>query len=441
MTVDLSAFQWREEALALPFKLSPLYLPLQRGVILTKRDPFGGLHGMLSDSIPDGFGLRMMNYSFQSAGHSLDSVTPIHRFAWVGARGLGALTYAPAMGPADPKALMDIAELGRYAAKADVDNFADIPMAAIKAGGSAHGARPKFWASVHKDGKAIILGDSLQAPKDFTPCLVKFAPARGDKNEPFFEAAALELANLHGVQAAKARLLSHPSGAALAVERFDRGPGGGRKFIQSLAAILNDDFRFPKLDYDHIFEASKILSGQPETERIYRQACFNVALSMKDDHSKNFAFLMGKDGHWQLSPAFDLCPNEGPSGWQTMGVSGESQRIGRADLLRFAQKIGLPESTAKDGIDQARSAANQFAPLAISLGAQVSAAKKWAKAFKDIENRLAPTLVPCSDALAPSGNQSWRFRRSSVQTKIAAAAASPAKQASKVKQPTTNEGE
>ncbi len=334
-------------------------------------------------------------------------MTPIHRLAWVGSRGLGALTYAPAMGLADPKELIDIAELGRHAAKADAGNFADIPAAAIKAGGSAHGARPKFWASVHKDGKAVILGDSLQAPKDFTPCLVKFAPARGDKNEPFLEAAALELANHHGVRAAKARLLFHPGGAALAVERFDRASDGGRNFIQSLAAILNDDFRFPKLDYNHIFEVSKLLSGQPETERIYRQACFNIALSMKDDHSKNFAFLMGKDGQWELSPAFDLCPNEGPSGWQTMSVNGESQRIGRADLLSFARKIGLPESVAKDGIDQSLSAANQFAPLAISLGAQASAAKKWAKAFKDIEKRLAPTRVP-SGASAPSRKSARR---------------------------------
>jgi hypothetical protein len=49
---------------------------------------------------------------------------------------------------------------------------------------------------------------------------------------------------------------------------------------------------------------------------------------------------------------------------------------------------------AKDGIDQALAAANEFAPLAIDLGAQKSATKKWEKAFKEIENRLAATMVP-----------------------------------------------
>jgi serine/threonine-protein kinase HipA len=386
------AFEWSEHALALRYQLSPFRLPIKKGVFLAQREPFEGLHGMLSDSIPDGFGRRIMNNSFKEAGYSLETVTPIHRLAWVGTRGIGALTYAPVIGPAETKDLIDIANLGLYAKKADVDNFSEIPISVLRAGGSALGARPKFWASVHKDGEMVIVGDNPASLKDFTPCLVKFAPVNGDKNEPYFEAACLQLANSHGIRAAKARLLSHPGGAALAVERFDRSPG--RVFVQSLAALLEDDFRFPRLDYGHIYQVSKNLSVIAEAERIYRQACFNVALSMKDDHSKNFAFIMGPDGRWELSPAFDLCPNEGPSGWQTMSVSNESQHIGRDELVKFAKTMGLADSVAKDGIDQALAAANEFAPLAIDLGAQKSATKKWEKAFKEIENRLAATMVP-----------------------------------------------
>lgn len=388
------AFEWSEQALSLPYKLSPLHLPPGRGAILARREPFDGLHGLFSDSIPDGFGLRMMNNSFKEAGHALESLNPLHRLAWVGPHGIGALTYAPATGPDEPREMMAIAPLGLHANRADVDNFADIPKAAIRAGGSAHGARPKFWASVHKDGQKLILGDQLVAPKDFTPCLVKFAPARGDKNEPYFEAACLHLANLHGVRAARARVLPHSGGAALAVERFDRTPGGGRVFVQSLAALLEDDFRLPKLDYHHLHRVSARLSDTPEAERIYRQACFNVALSIKDDHSKNFAFVMGKDGRWELSPAFDLCPNEGPAGWQTMSVAGVADRIGRDDLLRLAGIMGLDDSLARDGIDQALSAANAFASLAIDLGAQKSVARKWERTLKEIGARLCAPSVP-----------------------------------------------
>lgn len=390
---QVAAFQWSDRSLALPFKLS-LHMPPNKPVVFARKDPFGGIHSLLSDSIPDGFGLRMMNNALKAAGHSLDTVTPIHRLAWVGNRGIGALTYAPAISSGDTNELTGIAALGAHAIKADLDNFVDIPKTVLMAGGSAHGARPKFWAAVHKDGKTVMLGDGLHAPKDFTPCLVKFAPARGDKNEPYFEASCLQLANKHGVPAAKARLLTHPAGAALAVERFDRSPGGGRVLTQSLAAILNDDYRFPKLDYEQLFQVSKMLSEQPEAERVYRLACFNVALSMKDDHSKNFSFLMDNTGHWQLSPAYDLCPNEGPSGWQTMSVNGEANQINRDHLLHFAKKIGLSDTVANDGIDHALCAANEFEELAISLGAVKSATKKWSKSFKDIEKRLAPIRVP-----------------------------------------------
>lgn len=388
-----AAFQWSQAALESGLHLSPLHLPLEPGAQMAQRNPFGGLHGMLADSIPDGFGLRLMDKSLASAGYGRDGATPIHRLAWVGARGLGALTYAPAIDGGEGRQLMEIAELGVHAARADVEDFKDIPEAAIKAGGSAHGARPKFWAAVSSDGQKAILGDDPKVPTGFTPCLVKFAPARGDKNEPFYEAACLELANRHGVSAAKARLLPHPHGAALAVERFDRTPGGGRLFAQSLAALLHDDFRVPKLDYLHLAKVSAKLSADPESERIYRQACFNAALCMRDDHSKNFAFRMDRSGKWELSPAFDLCPSQGPAGWHTMTISGNGVDIARSDLLRLAGNLGLAPAIAADGIDQALSASSQFEAIAIDLGAQRTGAKAWGKIFLGIHKELAPAAV------------------------------------------------
>ena len=388
-----AAFEWSEEALKSGYSLSPMHLPLRKGVIMASPNPFGGLHGMLNDSIPDGFGLRLMNHSLVSAGYNLDSVTPVHRLAWVGERGVGALTYKPVLSEGDNRQLMDVSELGIYAANADVENFKDIPEAAFKAGGSAHGARPKFWAAVSVDGTKIILGDNANIPTGFVPCLVKFPPARGDRNEPFYEAACLDLAQRHGVKAAQGRLLLHPHGAALAVERFDRLPGGARVFMQSLAALLNDDFRIPKLDYYHLEQVSARLCENSQSERIYRQACFNVALSMRDDHSKNFAFCMDKQGTWELSPAFDLCPNSGPSGWHTMTVCGIGTGINRGHLLSFADKLGLSQPLAYEGIDQALSASAEFEALAVSLGSQKAGAKNWAKNFKIIAKALAPTVV------------------------------------------------
>jgi serine/threonine-protein kinase HipA len=115
---------------------------------------------------------------------------------------------------------------------------------------------------------------------------------------------------------------------------------------------------------------------------------------MKDDHSKNFAFCMDKQGHWELSPAFDLCPNEGPTGWHTMTVSDVGHRIDRGHLFKFAEKMGLPHTVASDGIDKALSAASEFEALAISLGSQKAGANRWARRFKEIANSLVKPMVP-----------------------------------------------
>ena len=389
----VAAFQWSAAAIAAGFNLSPLFMPLQSKAIKAPSHPFNGVHGMFSDSIPDGFGLRLMNQGLAAAGCQLDTVNPMQRLAWIGERGVGALTDQPVIDGGDTRQLIDLAALGQHAAKAEQEIFKDIPHSAIKAGGSALGARPKFWAAVGADDKTIILGDSVQTPAEFTPCLVKFAPAKGDQNEAFYEAACLALAQEHGIRAARARLLFHPHGAALAVERFDRFPGGARVFTQSVAALLNADFRTPSLDYAVLAQLSTKLSGNPESERIYRQTCFNVALSMRDDHCKNFAFCMDQSGKWELSPAFDLCPSAGPAGWHTMTVAGEGRTITRAHLMQFARSLKLSPALADEGIDQALAAADQFAAKAIALGASSAGAKKWAKRLREIGKSLLPTKV------------------------------------------------
>jgi serine/threonine-protein kinase HipA len=389
----VAAFQWSPEALAAGYDLAPLFMPLRPEAMKASPAPFNGLHGLFADSIPDGFGLRLMDKGLAAAGQDPRTANPLVRLAWIGSRGAGALSYEPVIDGGDSQELMDIAELGAHAAKAEEEIFADIPKSAIRAGGSALGARPKFWAAVAADGRRVIVGDSARSPEGFTPCLVKFAPALGDSNEPFYEAACLELAQDHGVRAARFRLLENPNGAALAVERFDRTPGGGRIFVQSVAALLNSDFRREFIDYEDLAKLSARLSPALEGERIYRQTCFNVALSMRDDHSKNFAFCMDSHGHWELSPAFDLCPSDGMHGWHTTTVSNEGMTITSAHLLGFAKKLGLPIPVARDGIDQALAAACKFESKAIYFGSAKTAARKWGKRFAEIAKDLSPVMV------------------------------------------------
>ena len=395
-----AAFEWSSEARAAGLQLSPLMMPLSQGLHQGSIAPFDGMLPLFSDSIPDGFGLALMNKGLGLAGHKLAEVTPLHRLAWVGDRGVGALVYKPAIDGKVNAMLATLFEAASLAAQAEAENFVDIPKEAIRAGGSALGARPKFWGAIGAEGSQIILGDQAKVPTGFTPVLLKFALARGDKDEPFFEAACLELARKHAVHAARGRLMIHPSGAALAVERFDRLPSGQRIHTQTVAALLGINFREPNLDYFSLAKLVGKIGTQADVERLYRQLCFNVALSMRDDHAKNFAFCMDAAGQWSLSPAFDLCPCEG---WEhTTSLGGKGASISRSDLEAFAASHGIAASIAKEGIDCARAAAAQFKSLAIDLGASKAGANKWDKAFKAIDAHLQPVLVASPRPTSPA---------------------------------------
>ena len=51
-----------------------------------------------------------------------------------------------------------------------------------------------------------------------------------------------------------------------------------------------------------------------DVEKMFRLMRFNVRIGNKDDHSKNFSFVMDEAGEWKLSPAYDLTPSEGING-------------------------------------------------------------------------------------------------------------------------------
>ena len=393
-----AAFEWSKEAMDSGLNLSPLMMPKGPGLAYANHDPFSGIHPLFADSIPDGFGLRLMNKGLGDAGYSLDEINPLHRLAWIGERGVGALTYKPVIDANAEPLLTTIYDAAALAVRAEAENFKDIPRQAIRAGGSALGARPKFWASVGPDKTKVILGDQPRVAVGFAPSLLKFAPTRGDRNEPFLEAACLELANKHGVKAATGQLLHHPSGAALAVERFDRLPTGERIHTQSVAALLGLNFREPNLDYKSLAQLARKIGGDSDVERLYRQLCFNVALSMRDDHARNFAFCMDVAGQWSLSPAFDLCPSTGfgLSQEHTTALNGKGTNISCGDLMAFADSIALSPQLAQEGIDNARAASTEFEALAVSLGATKAKSKQWAKAFKAIDAHLQPVMVPAT---------------------------------------------
>lgn len=96
-TVDhLVAFEYDKTWLQDGFSISPISLPLQKGVFIPKHyDPFEGLFGVFSDSLPDGWGRLLVDRLLLSHGMRSDQVDALNRLAIVGNSGMGALSYEP----------------------------------------------------------------------------------------------------------------------------------------------------------------------------------------------------------------------------------------------------------------------------------------------------------------------------------------------------------
>ena len=75
--------------------LAPFQLAFDTRLQAAPRTPHRGLHGMFADSLPDGWGMMLMDRLFRQHGISPHDLTPMDRLAFVGEHGMGALRYYP----------------------------------------------------------------------------------------------------------------------------------------------------------------------------------------------------------------------------------------------------------------------------------------------------------------------------------------------------------
>ena len=86
--------------------------------------------------------------------------------------------------------------------------------------------------------------------------------------------------------------------------------------------------------------------SRAEAEQQFRRMVFNVLARNQDDHTKNIAFLMGPDGEWRLSPAYDVTYAHNPAGiWTSqhqMSINGKRDHFSLGDLIAVGESISLP---------------------------------------------------------------------------------------------------
>ena len=336
------AFAYTESWLENGFAVSPFSLPLEQKVFVPASESFGGLWGVFADSLPDAWGRLLVDRLLRSRG--LADVSVLDRLAIVGGEGMGALTYRPAWDisrDASPGDLDDLA--ARCAAVLRHDDTAD-PDELFRLGGSSGGARPK-----------VMTGEWI----------IKF-PASGDiADAGVMEKEYMDCAAACGIDVPETKLMpSRRCSGYFAVRRFDR-VDGRRRHMLTASAILETDPRTPSLDYHTLMKLTAILSRSSEADlmQMYRRMCFNVYAHNRDDHAKNFSFLMREGGGWELAPVYDLTGihfSDGDPSWgdwqnqHALSVNGKFSRITDEDILAVGERYGL--GTAPKVLEQVRAA-------------------------------------------------------------------------------------
>jgi serine/threonine-protein kinase HipA len=316
---------------------------------------YQGLPGLIADSLPDDYGNSVIDEWFSRRGYPMQ-ITPVDRLMYIGKRGMGALEYEPVMDEPLLNESSQIEMAGLTAMAASILNEREIFQAklsenkkalidVLKVGTSAGGAKPKAIIAYNETTKELRSGQ-VKAPPGFTYWLLKFDGLEGGKikDNPAgigrIEYAFHKMALDCGILMTECRLWHEGQQAHFMTKRFDRNEAGEKMHIQTLCGLAHFD-RDKRYSYEQLFQVMRQLYlSHSEMEQMYRRMVFNIVARNHDDHTKNHAFMMDKQGQWSLAPAYDVCYSYSPSGTWTryhqLSLNGKRELYTYDDLIAVA---------------------------------------------------------------------------------------------------------
>ncbi|KVG34516.1 type II toxin-antitoxin system HipA family toxin [Burkholderia ubonensis] len=363
----LIVFEYSDEARDRGLELSSYTLPLNGPKLRRNFPPHQlALPGPVYDSLPDGWGMLLMDRLFKRRGLNPARIGPLERLAYIGNNAMGALSFEPVapegQAPEEDIPLDRLAAEVREVLQGEGGEFLQT---LLRVGGSPQGARPKVL--VYRDPRTGAF--TTAAMPGFEAWLIKF-PAKEEHAEVCaIEMVYVECLRMCGIQTPDTLHFSLPNGlAAFATRRFDRHDGL-RVPMQSLAAFTGADYKTAgTLDYVNFLRATQMCTNDLREKALaYERAVFNVTFNNRDDHPKNFAYIMSPSGEWKLAPAYDVTFCEGPGGYHQMDVMGEALAIDRKAMLSLADEAEISADVAGGIVDRFCDVASQFAAMTENL--------------------------------------------------------------------------
>lgn len=407
---ERAVFQYTPEFADSGIQVAPLTMPLQEAPYefpALSRETFHGLPGLLADSLPDKFGNKLIDAWLASQGRLPGSLNPVERLCYTGARGMGALEFKPTIKDAPTTAhkikidaLVDLANRvlderigleGKFAGQDDQRAIEDI----LRVGTSAGGARAKAVLAWNPETGEFRSGQAL-TEKGFSHWLMKFDGVHGNRDRELsdpqgfgrIEYAYSRMARDAGISMAACRLHEEGERAHFMTRRFDRTNKGEKLHMQSLGAMRHYDFNQAGANaYEQAIQTIQLLSLPiDDIEQQIRRTFLNVLARNHDDHVKNIAFLMNKQGEWRLSPAFDVAYSYNPNGaWTSrhqMSLNGKRDNFEIEDLLTFAQTAGFKKAKAMTLLREVAGSVKNWRAHAKAAGVLARDIKRIEKTFR-----------------------------------------------------------
>ena len=379
----IAKFQYTDAFREMGVEVSPIMMPLSATVFAFPDLPiqsFRGLPGLVSDSLPDKFGNKVIAAWLREQGKRPEDLNVVDRLCYAGSRGMGALEYRPALLSKDDvserltvDALSELADSVlkmREDARASLVPGMNKYSSILKVGSSAGGARAKALIGWNEATGEVRSGQ-VALPEGFGYWLIKFdgLTGNGDKEGDDkwgygrVEYAYSLMARAAGIEMTECRLWNKRH---FMTRRFDRLADGGKLHMQTLGAIAHLDFNDPTAySYEQAFRVTRrVVNDARAYEQLFRRMAFNVLAWNCDDHVKNISYLMDRSGEWFLAPAYDECYAYNPEGdWTSrhqMSVNGKRLGISDDDILACARFANMRERKARAVLDEVKAAVRDW---------------------------------------------------------------------------------
>lgn len=369
-------------------QIAPLTMPLS-GQIYSfpslNQDTFLGLPGPLADSLPDKYGTAVLTKYLEDQGRPADSISAVERLCYIGQRGMGALEYEPEIGIGQDDGTVDIAGLVNLASdilaqrrELHVNSMQQM----ITVGTSAGGARAKAIIAWNRENGDIRSGQ-IDAGKGYEYWIIKFDGVENNKDHDEdsdgteytrIEYAYHNMAKAAGVRMSECLLFEENGRHHFMTKRFDRDENGRKLHMLSLGGMAHMDYKMPGA---HSYEeVSNIIYqlGLPasDAEQLFCRMAFNDLARNYDDHVKNTAFLMNRQGIWSLAPAYDITYEYDKSSmWvarHQMSINGKLEGIQVSDLLEAGKRMNLSVNKCQKIIDSVTKAVKDWPKFAEEAG-------------------------------------------------------------------------